>query len=494
MKPPKVYLDFLTKEKFSLSHDLWKHAKQIGALRTMSSVYIRDIRDAQKRLNRYFNRSFHRPYNCLLLGPPGSGKSFVAEQLARFGPDNLDDAVGRSLLPKPEGATITGAEVKLFSYNLSQLQRPDDLTEILHEIAKAVSEPKIVLLDEFDVRIGGSSVIRYLIEPMYDAKFGKHRTLLGKTAFIFSGSYLTDKALLRKIQKAQSLVDLPRLVFEYYCNTEITKHDENWRNEDVNNLFHICDVYRKYQEEMAPDSQTARYLRQLNKLRDFLSRINGFQIELPDLSAPLDITHPSQALWSRSKSCDHPDLQCLQGNGVAEKVMEWVDVEEEELRRTPSIAKQFKFCTAAGEPILQYKDMLLKERLLVLLTMFDSDRKIRRRKKVPPPGHKWQSHTVVVMKQSLLNYLCTVPLVYGMRSIYTLMWNLMADPDKPEYDDQGREQYRLTLGDEENVTRHVRQDGDYQDQLRLWENIKKTNKIETKPDRDIRVVLDGKDE
>jgi hypothetical protein len=135
--------------------------------------------------------------------------------------------------------------------------------------------------------------------------------------------------------------------------------------------------------------------------------------------------------------------------------------------------------------------MLLKERLLVLLTMFDNDRKIRRRKK-EPPGQKRQSHTVVVMKQSLLNYLCTVPLVHGMRSIYTLMWNLVAEPDKPEYDDQGREQYRLTLGEEENVTRHVRQEGEYQDQLTLWENIKNKNNFGIRGDRDIRISLDGK--
>jgi hypothetical protein len=388
--------------------------------------------------------------------------------------------------------------VKLFSYNLSQLQKPEDLTEILDEIAKAANEPKIVLLDEFDVQIGGSSVIRYLIEPMYDAKFGKHRTALGKTAFIFSGSYLTDKALLRKIQKEQSQIDLPRFIFEYCVNTPITGHAEGRSREDAHNLFHMCDVYRRYQEEMAPDSHAALYLRQLDKLRDFLSRINGFEIELPDLSAPLDITHPAQALWTKSNSCDHPDLQCLEGNGIAEKIMEWVDVEEEPPRRTPfittpSIVKQFKYGAAASEPILKYKDMLLKERLLVLLTMFDNDRKIRRRKKEPPSGQKRTSHTVVVMKQSLLNYLCTVPLVHGMRSIYTLMWNLMAEPDKPEYDDQGREQYRLTLGEAENVTRHVRQEGEYRDQLRLWEDIKKKNKLGTGGDRDIRIILDGKE-
>jgi hypothetical protein len=419
--------------------------------------------------------------------------------LAKFGPEDLDEPGARSaLLPKPEERTITGADVKLFSYNLSQLQRPDDLTEVLQEIAKAAAEPKIVLLDEFDVRMGNSSVIRYLIESMYEAKFGKSRTPLGKTVFIFSGSYLTDKTLLRKIQKEESQLDLPRFIFEYYVNMPVARKEENWPNEDVDNLFHMCDVYRRYQEEMAPDSQTALYLRQLDKLRDFLSRINGFEIELPDLSAPLNITRPSHVLWTKSNSYDHPAVQCLEGNGIAERIMEWVDVEEAPPGKPspitmPPLKKRFKYCTAASEPILKYKDMLLKERLLVLLTMFDNDRKLRRRKK-EPLGKKRQSHTVVVMKQSLLNYLCTVPLVHGMRSIYTLMWNLLAEPARPEYDDQGREQYILTLGEAENVIRHVRQEGAYKDQLRLWENIKSNNKLATGADRDIRIVLDGKED
>jgi hypothetical protein len=304
--------------------------------------------------------------------------------------------------------------------------------------------------------------------------------------------------LLKKIQKEESQLDLPRFMFEYYVNMPPTPKAESWHNDEVDNLFHMCDVYRRYQEEMAPDSHTALYLRQLDKIRDFLSRINGFEIELPDLSAPLDITRPPHALWTKNNSGNHPDVQCLEGNGIAERIIEWVDVEEEPARiaaavAMPSLTKRFKYTTTIKEPILKYKDMLLKERLLVLLTMFDNDRKIRRRKK-EPPGRKRQSHTVVTMKQSLLNYLCTVPLVHGMRSIYTLMWNLLAEPARPEYDDQGREQYILTLGEAENVTRHVRQEGEYENQQRLWENIKVRNKLGTGGDRDIRIVLDGKED
>ena len=134
--------------------------------------------------------------------------------------------------------------------------------------------------------------------------------------------------------------------------------------------------------------------------------------------------------------------------------------------------------------------MLLKERLLIFLTMFDGDRKKHRAKKIPPSGER-KNETVVAIKRSLLNYLCAAPLVYGMRSLNTLMWELKAEPEDPPYDNQGREQYRLTLDDPEIVARHIRQEADYQDPRRLWEHLKRANNLEFEGDQDIKIILDG---
>jgi hypothetical protein len=494
----------------------------VGQLFTVNSVYRRDLVRAQYDLYDYFNRSLHRPFNCLLLGPPGSGKSFIAKQLADF--PNRDDlkqklgAVGiketieetetRGLQPAKENKP---SRPRFFEYNLSQLHRPDELSDIFREIANAASEKKIVLLDEFDVRIGSSSVIRYLIEPMYDGKISNGKASkaeLGKTAFIFSGSYLADKNLLKRVQKEKSQIDVPKFLFECFYRSTSNKRETG--NDEIYPLLHMCDVYRRYQEEMTPERDTTLYLRQLDKLSDFLSRINGFVIEVPNLSAPFEITDPPEALLGSTFSFADENPKCSKGSNVAEKLIEWVEVEANlravKTATVRTLSQRFAhYATSFGfEPILQYKDMLLKERLHVFLTMFDNERKNRREKKEPRDFMRWTNDTRVWMKRSLLNYLCTAPLVHGMRSLNTLMWNLEAEEGRPEdvvrersnrpseWDQKGREQYTITLGDPEKVARHVRKEGDYQDPLTLWTLVMKRNGLQIE-DEYIDIILDGDD-
>src|SRR5207302_369895 len=141
---------------------------------------------------------------------------------------------------------------------------------------------------------------------------------------------------------------------------------------------------RKYQEEIAPESHTAIYLRQLDKLWDFLSRINGFVIELPNISAPLEITDSSRALWTEGRQAMSRDPLCFRGNGIAERVIEWVDLNNNSRHGAAPLALRLRAYQDPCQPFLEYQDMLLKERLLILLTMFDNDRKQRRAKKTPP--------------------------------------------------------------------------------------------------------------
>src|SRR5215470_10313156 len=185
MSGSNSYLDLLNQPKLSLKNHLQPIAWQVGKLRTMNSVYASDLQNARADLADYFNRSLHRPFNCLLLGPPGSGKSFIAKQLSNFG----DETKAGGLLTTPQDEPNRVKQAKVLEFNLSQLHDPSELTKIFEQIAGEKDDPKIVLFDEFDVRLAGSSVIRYLIEAMYDGKILGTQEL-GKTAFIFSGSYL----------------------------------------------------------------------------------------------------------------------------------------------------------------------------------------------------------------------------------------------------------------------------------------------------------------
>jgi len=100
------------------------------------------LKKAQEDLADYFNRSLHRPFNCLLLGPPGSGKSFIAKQLSNFGVTTKSGG----LLPTQESERNRVEQAKILKLNLSQLHDPSGLTKIFEQIAREKNEAKIVYL------------------------------------------------------------------------------------------------------------------------------------------------------------------------------------------------------------------------------------------------------------------------------------------------------------------------------------------------------------
>ena len=134
---------------------------------------------AQRVRQHVFNNRYNSPengsvFNFALFGSPGSGKSFLAREIAR-----LIDSNGTIFTPD--------------EFNLSQFSEPEQLTRALATIASKSVGGKVplVLWDEFDSVIDGKRggwLARFLM-PMQDAHFfdGRQKWPIGTAVFAFIG-------------------------------------------------------------------------------------------------------------------------------------------------------------------------------------------------------------------------------------------------------------------------------------------------------------------
>lgn len=115
-----------------------------------------------------------------IFGGPGSGKSFVAKQLAAAA--------------DPDGATFEEQ-----AFNISQLGSPARLVDALQQIQAIGLRNRIpfVLWDEFDTSHGGNrgGWLPYFLMPMQDARFfdGTSERALGKCVFAFVGGTFNNE-------------------------------------------------------------------------------------------------------------------------------------------------------------------------------------------------------------------------------------------------------------------------------------------------------------
>ncbi|TRZ46499.1 ATP-binding protein, partial [bacterium] len=140
-----------------------------GDLFTIDRKEIEGLRNLKRLIRHYVSvGDKKKPLNIGVFGPPGSGKSFAVQEVAK--------------------GAIEG-EVKLLEFNLSQFNGPQDLIGALHQVRDVAlrGEVPLVFFDEFDSR--NFEWLQYLLSPMQDGTFqeGQITHPVGKCILVFAG-------------------------------------------------------------------------------------------------------------------------------------------------------------------------------------------------------------------------------------------------------------------------------------------------------------------
>jgi len=144
---------------------------RFGDLVTVDRREIEALHSIQSLIAEYCRAPQKKPLSVAVFGPPGSGKSFGVEQVAK------------SILD----------EIKILTFNLSQLGQLKDLYDALHQVRDVGLSGKIPLVfwDEFDANLNGQPLgwLRYLLAPMQDGSFQEGQLVhpLGRCIFVFAG-------------------------------------------------------------------------------------------------------------------------------------------------------------------------------------------------------------------------------------------------------------------------------------------------------------------
>ena len=394
---------------------------------TSYQPFADQIEHAAKGLENFFSIKKKRPYVGMILGPPGSGKSYLAQKLA-------------------EKVGATAVEI-----NLSQFQEPRELLRALRDRLNVNRKPKVVLLDEFDVTAGQSSAVRYLIAPLWDKKIEVDFSIseFDETAFILAGSYLSDLHTFEHLSQAFEEINLPLLLGDLgaYYDEEVAIE---FSTDLLNGRSHI------ESNDSASVAARLAHLTNLEKLPDLLSRVNGFKIELLNLSDPLSVSP-----WAPFKLCfcQRNTPTDLLSHDETLRIQKLNDPGKYRITfNHPKTGKILLF----ARPLECYKHSLLAERFLRVCDQVEMQMKTRR-------GKDWDSATLEV---PLVHFLTVVPLRYGMRSLELLA-------DTIGWDEQKWSACEFDQNKLDDIKGHILWDIDEMSIRRVWaESINSSSEAE----------------
>lgn len=143
---------------------------QFGGLQTIDRKEIESLRTIRQLIRDYENgRPQRRPLSLGVFGPPGAGKSFGVEQIAK---------------------AVLGKNVSFKTFNLSQFRDPEEIVSALHQVRDLAltGTTPVIFWDEFDAN--EYEWLQYLLAPMQDGAFqdGPITHPIGMSIFVFAGA------------------------------------------------------------------------------------------------------------------------------------------------------------------------------------------------------------------------------------------------------------------------------------------------------------------
>jgi hypothetical protein len=320
------------------------------------------------------------------------------------------------------------------------MSHPDELHAVFENVIANNNEGfmTVTFLDEFDVKFQDGSAIKSLINPVYDGQYwsgGKFQKF-GRSIFFFAGSYLRDWETLARVQRAAGL-NLSRFLLDLYLAHHRLGNTEALAR--IAELQRLCDVHRRWRTEADPRTDVVGYLLELDKIRDFLSRVGGNIVEILDLTWPLGVTQ---------------ELFVFEGTEVRPSTRVRLTDVVTFVQSSESAENGFRDYSEAHEPLLDFKNRLVCERAM-------------RVGQALAARFKGGGLAGIDVDRRLFNFLTLVPLVNGMRSLEQLVNSIEARTD-------GRLSFRDLR--KEDTLMVIQENPRFRDPLQVWDEVCRANR------------------
>ena len=173
----------------------------IGNLRTTDPAEMAPVVTLQGVMNSYVMREVCKRPLCIgVFGPPGSGKSFAVEEVAKVIAKNFDNN-----------------PFEFFEFNLTQFSGPEEINSAIDLVRASVAKGRVPVAfwDEFDCQYEGHEFgyLRYFLPSMQDGVtyINGIPRYIGRSIFVFAGGVKDSYSSMESILHTQDPEEL-RLV------------------------------------------------------------------------------------------------------------------------------------------------------------------------------------------------------------------------------------------------------------------------------------------